>query len=246
MKPIDKTFIRISLYFMTIRGGFNIKQIIGIAALLMLITGCAGVNTPNRQQPAPDQAEAPEVGMKSNLTQASSISTPNAEKSSVKMKHTGNWDWGNWFNPGYPPAQNQPQTQNPQYPQSPQNTANSSQFPQQVLNLVNQERSKAGLQSLSMNGSLSNVATVKAQDMINNNYFSHQSPTYGSPFDMMRSFGISFRAAGENIAKGQRSPSEVMTQWMNSPGHRANILNGSFTQIGVGYYNGAWVQVFTG
>ena len=65
--------------------------------------------------------------------------------------------------------------------------------------------------------------------MINKNYFDHTSPTYGSPFDMMKKFGISYRTAGENIAKGQRTPQEVMNSWMNSSGHRANILNSSFT-----------------
>jgi len=83
------------------------------------------------------------------------------------------------------------------------------------------------------------------------NYFDHQSPTYGSPFDMMKQYGISYRAAGENIAMGQTSPQQVMQGWMNSPGHRANILNASFTQIGVGIAQNAqgryyWTQQFIG
>ncbi|MGM0884562.1 MAG: CAP domain-containing protein [Bacillota bacterium] len=122
----------------------------------------------------------------------------------------------------------------------------ASQFAQQVLQLVNSQRTKAGLGSLSMDDKLANMAMVKAQDMIQNNYFDHNSPTYGSPFDMMRQFQITYRAAGENIAKGQSSPEQVMNDWMNSPGHRANILNSSFTKIGVAYYNGAWVQEFIG
>jgi uncharacterized protein YkwD len=88
------------------------------------------------------------------------------------------------------------------------------------------------------------MALVKAKDMYNNNYFDHTSPSYGSPFNMMKSFGIQYTYAGENIAKGQRSPQEVMTSWMNSPGHRQNILNPNFTKIGVAYYNGEWVQEF--
>lgn len=78
------------------------------------------------------------------------------------------------------------------------------------------------------------------------NYFSHTSPTYGSPFDMMRDFGITYRSAGENIAKGQTSPEEVVQAWMNSQGHRENILNANFTHIGVGYeQNGNhWTQMF--
>ena len=82
--------------------------------------------------------------------------------------------------------------------------------------------------------------------MKNLGYFSHTSPTYGSPFDMMKNFGISYRSAGENIAKGYATPEAVVKGWMNSPGHRANILNKSFTHIGVGYVeNGSyWTQMF--
>ena len=82
--------------------------------------------------------------------------------------------------------------------------------------------------------------------MRNLGYFSHTSPTYGSPFEMMRSFGISYRSAGENIAKGQKSPAAVVNAWMNSSGHRANILNKSFTHIGVGYIadGSYWTQMF--
>jgi len=108
---------------------------------------------------------------------------------------------------------------------------------QQVINMVNAERAKRGLTKLTANWELCRVARYKSQDMINKNYFDHQSPTYGSPFQMMESFGFRFSAAGENIAYGQKSPSEVMYSqagWMNSPGHRANILSPSYTQIGVG------------
>jgi uncharacterized YkwD family protein len=95
------------------------------------------------------------------------------------------------------------------------------------------------------------TATVKSQDMVNNNYFSHTSPTYGSPFDLMKKYGVTYRTAGENIAMGQTTPAQVMEGWMNSSGHRANILNSSYTKIGVGtvqnssgrYY---WTQHFTG
>lgn len=119
----------------------------------------------------------------------------------------------------------------------------------QVIDLVNQERAKAGLSPLKENTELAKVAEVKAEDMRDNNYFSHTSPVYGSPFDMMKQFGIKYSYAGENIAKGQRSPQEVMNGWMNSEGHRANILNSNFTEIGVGYVtdsNGGtyWVQMF--
>jgi uncharacterized YkwD family protein len=122
----------------------------------------------------------------------------------------------------------------------------ASTFTTQVVSLVNQERAKAGLSALKSDALLTKVATEKARDMDVNNYFSHTSPTYGSPFDMMRSYGVTYSYAGENIASGQRTPQEVMTAWMNSAGHRANILSANFTKIGVGYVNGEWVQEFTG
>lgn len=120
----------------------------------------------------------------------------------------------------------------------------TSTYASQVVTLVNKERTKAGLKPLASDSSLSAMALVKAKDMYNNNYFDHTSPTYGSPFKMMKSFGIRYTYAGENIAMGQRTPQEVMTAWMNSPGHRQNILSPNFTKIGVAYYNKEWVQEF--
>lgn len=124
-------------------------------------------------------------------------------------------------------------------------------FQNQVVQLVNQERTSRGLKALAVDSALTNTATLKSQDMAKLGYFDHTSPTYGSPFDMMRQFGISYRTAGENIAWGQTSPSQVMQGWMNSEGHRANILNSSFTKIGVGIAKNAsgryyWTQQFIG
>ncbi|MBJ9988583.1 MULTISPECIES: CAP domain-containing protein [Paenibacillus] len=124
------------------------------------------------------------------------------------------------------------------------NTADKSGYAAQVIKLVNQERAKAGLGALKENTKLSGMAMDKAKDMYSNNYFDHNSPTYGSPFDMMKKYGISYSYAGENIAKGQKDPADVMNAWMNSEGHRANILNSHYTTIGVAYYNGVWVQEF--
>ena len=123
-----------------------------------------------------------------------------------------------------------------------------SAYESEVVRLVNVERAKNGLGALTLNAKLSDVARAKSQDMRDKGYFSHTSPTYGSPFDMMTSFGISYRTAGENIAMGYSSPQAVVTGWMNSPGHRANILNSSFTQIGVGYVASGnyWTQMFIG
>lgn len=119
----------------------------------------------------------------------------------------------------------------------------------EVIRLVNVERSNRGLQLLKANWQLSRVARYKSTDMRDLNYFSHTSPTYGSPFKMMEDFGLRFSAAGENIAMGQKTPQEVMNAWMNSPGHKSNILSTSFSEIGVGlardkngrYY---WTQMF--
>lgn len=120
---------------------------------------------------------------------------------------------------------------------------------QEVLRLVNVERGKNGLMALTNNWQAARVARIKSQDMINNRYFSHTSPVYGSPFKMMESYGLKFSSAAENIAKGQRTAAEVMNSWMTSPGHRANILSKTVTQIGVGAAkdsNGTlyWTQLF--
>lgn len=115
-----------------------------------------------------------------------------------------------------------------------------------VVELVNKERAAAGLKALIVHDKLRSMAKDKAVDLYKHRYFSHESATYGSPFDMMDSYNITFRYAGENIAKGQRSPEEVVQDWMNSPGHRKNILNAHYSMIGVGYYNGLWVQEFIG
>lgn len=120
----------------------------------------------------------------------------------------------------------------------------------EVLDLVNEERNKQGLNPLMMNSELNHVATLKAQDMRDNNYFDHNSQRYGSPFEMLQQFGVHYTYAGENIAAGQKTAQDVMNDWMNSSGHRANILNQNYTHLGVGYVEGGaygtyWVQEFT-
>lgn len=120
----------------------------------------------------------------------------------------------------------------------------------EVFNLVNEQRVKNGLSALNIDNELQNVARVKAKDMVNNNYFAHNSPTYGTPFQMMKSFGISYKTAGENIA-GNSSNSGAVTAWMNSEGHRANILNNNYNYTGVAVvsspkYGKIYVQMFIG
>ena len=133
------------------------------------------------------------------------------------------------------------------------NTTNTSELTTdelEVFNLINEQRTKNGLSALKISSEVQNVARIKAQDMVNNNYFSHTSPTYGSPFDMLNSFKVSYKTAGENIA-GNSSNSAAVTAWMNSSGHKANILNSSFNYTGVGVVNGSkygkiYVQMFIG
>lgn len=147
-----------------------------------------------------------------------------------------------------------PQIKNPSYIYPGQTItipaqSSAQSFELKVVELVNRQRASAGLQLLTNNWQLERVARYKAADMANKGYFSHTSPTYGSPFTMMQNFGISFSSAGENIAMGQMTPEQVMNAWMNSPGHRANILSPSYTQLGVGYAtnsNGVpyWSQMF--
>lgn len=122
-------------------------------------------------------------------------------------------------------------------------------FQNRVVALTNQQRAKYGLPALKMNLELQRMARVKSEDMRNRNYFDHNSPTYGSPFDMMTSFGISYSWAGENIAAGQQTPEAVVDAWMKSPGHRANILKREYTEIGCGAalggsYGCYWTQEF--
>ncbi len=121
----------------------------------------------------------------------------------------------------------------------------------EVIRLTNVERSKQGLAPLQGDWQLSRVARYKSADMRDRGYFSHTSPTYGSPFDMMKSFNISYRTAGENIAAGQTTAAQVVQEWMASPGHRKNILSANYTHIGVGYAKGGsygtyWTQMFIG
>lgn len=145
-----------------------------------------------------------------------------------------------------PEQQQQAQGEQEQAEPNAQTTEGLSDFESKVVELTNVQRRNNGLPDLKAHTKLSGVAREKSNDMRKNNYFSHTSPTYGSPFDMMRDFGVSYKSAGENIAQGQPSPQEVVDAWMNSEGHRKNILSGDFTHIGVGHdENGHyWTQMF--
>ncbi|MBR2289694.1 MAG: SH3 domain-containing protein [Clostridia bacterium] len=118
----------------------------------------------------------------------------------------------------------------------------------EVFDLINQQRANNGLSALKLDEEVQRVARIKAQDMVDNNYFAHESPTYGTPFQMLTSFKISYTAAGENIA-GNSTNSGAVTAWMNSSGHKANILNSNYTHTGIGVvssnkYGKIYVQIF--
>lgn len=108
---------------------------------------------------------------------------------------------------------------------------------QQMVNLLNQDRIKLGLKPLEVDMRLVKAARLKSQDMITKNYTSHISPTYGSPFDMLKSMGITYKTAGENIA-GAGTVERAYTNLMNSPGHRANMMNPNYTKVGIGIIQG--------
>jgi uncharacterized YkwD family protein len=106
---------------------------------------------------------------------------------------------------------------------------------QQMVNLINQARANAGLPPLQVSSQLTNAARAKSRDMINNNYFSHTSPTYGSFTNLLSQYGVSYRSAAENLAMNSNgSVAGAHDMLMGSPGHRVNILGGSYSLIGVG------------
>ena len=181
-----------------------------------------------------------------------------------------NWNWNNWnfiqLCPDQTVPDTTPDTDNtpdidttPDTDSKPDTTPDTDNKPgtdttpdsgsvssleRQVVALVNQERAAYGLSPLTLSADLSDGARLKSQDMRDSRYFDHNSPTYGTPFEMMRSLGITYRAAAENIAMGYRTAEAVVNGWMNSPGHRANILSDKYTEIGVGHVDGYWTQWF--
>lgn len=132
-------------------------------------------------------------------------------------------------------------------PSPTQNPSDLNSYASQVLKLVNQERAKAGLSALTTNSTLSAAANKRAKETSQS--FSHTRPDGTSFSTVLKEYNIAYRAAGENIAYGQKTPQEVVTGWMNSPGHRANILNSNYGKLGIGVYksNGViyWSQLFT-
>ena len=232
----------------------------GVKYKLPLTPSCPNVpskpeSTPNNPSTTPQQKPESTPNNPSTTPQQKPESTPSTPSTTPQQKPESTPS-----TPSTTPQQkpestpSTPSTNPEQKPESiPEQKPSTdfSSYQQQVLDLVNAERTKRGISALTLDSNLSSVATKKSQDMVNKNYFDHTSPTYGSPFDMMKQFGISYRTAGENIAKGQKTPQEVVTAWMNSEGHRKNILNPNFTNLGVGIAKDSkgttyWTQMFIG
>lgn len=130
--------------------------------------------------------------------------------------------------------------------QKPDDNGYNSSYEQQVLNLVNKERRSQGLSALSLSAEAQQAARVRAKEIVSS--FSHTRPNGTSCFTVLNEIGAKYTSAGENIAKGQKTPEQVVEAWMNSPSHRANILSSKYTKLGVGcYFNGSntyWAQMF--
>ena len=187
-------------------------------------------DTPDNNQPenpsVPDDNQPENPGTPDN-NQSENPSTPDGSQPE---------------NPGTP-DNNQPE--NPSVPDTDTENAN---FVRQVVNLVNQERAKAGLSPVTADTSIQAAAQVRAKEIEKS--FSHTRPDGSSFSTALTQQGVTYRGSGENIAWGQKTPEQVMNGWMNSDGHRANILNKNFTKIGVGYHQNAsgtnyWTQLFT-
>ncbi len=153
-----------------------------------------------------------------------------------------------YVKPIYPSSSNNGNTNNNTGSTQTSSTMNSDE--KEVFNLINKQRTNNGLAALKIDEEVQRVARIKAQDMVDNNYFSHTSPIYGSPFNMLNSFKILYKTAGENIA-GNSSNSGAVNAWMNSSGHKANILNSSYNYTGIGVvsspkYGKIFVQMFIG
>ena len=153
--------------------------------------------------------------------------------------------------PEMPEAPQMPETPESPETETPDDNISESEvhpYVTQILNLVNEERAKAGLSALTLDMNITAAATVRAKEIKQS--FSHTRPNGSSFSTALTEQGVTYRGSGENIAWGQKSPEQVMNGWMNSDGHRANILNKNYKNLGVGYYqdeNGVnyWVQLFT-
>ncbi|RLL46793.1 SCP-like extracellular protein [Oceanobacillus piezotolerans] len=221
--------------------------ILFVISIAISLSACGAPNTPEVNQDSPTTSSLRTNAPSTYYPQTQSPDHQgegfgnNFRPISMETEQAPNQELRNNFPNTYNYQQNQPEID-----QENENTNGLKEMEYQVVELTNEERQQAGLNLLEIDYTLSSVAREKSRDMHANRYFSHESPTYGSPFDMMAGFGVTYRSAGENIAMGQRSAEQVVDDWMNSEGHRANIMNGGYTHIGVGYIEDGnyWTQMF--
>lgn len=181
-----------------------------------------------------------------NTTNTGYRTIDNTKYAAGKTNYTNYTRYNNYTN-YQKPASN---TQTPPQTNATQSTGVSAADEQAMINFINKERAAAGLKPLAADAKLTELARLKAKDMIDNNYFGHTSPTYGSPFDLMKNNGVTYRYAGENLA-GAPDVNTANTNLINSPSHKANILKPEYTKVGVGVVNGGpygkmFVQLFNG
>ena len=202
---------------------------------------CPNINLPGQTLPDCNLPENPDGGnTEQPETEQPETEQPETEQPETEQPETEQPETEQ-------PETEKPETEQPETPGS-ENENNDNSFASQVIDLVNQERAKEGLPALKFDEKVAKAALVRAKETETS--FSHTRPNGSSFSTALTENGVVFNGAGENIAYGQKSPEEVMKGWMNSPGHRANIMNKSFTTIGVGYYENAngvkyWTQLFT-
>ncbi|MFI7006212.1 sigma-70 family RNA polymerase sigma factor [Streptomyces sp. NPDC050145] len=195
-----------------------------------------------RTQAAPVPSETPEPSSASPSASVSRSASPKASPTRSSARPTR--DRKKTSAP--PRPEPTPTTRRPAPPAPPK--APSGTFGQQVTALVNTERAKNGCAPVRQNSTLDKAALGHSEDMAARNYFDHTDPDGNDPGDRITAAGYTWSTYGENIARGQQTPQQVMDGWMNSPGHRANILNCAFKETGVGVHQGSggpwWTQVF--
>lgn len=205
-----------------------------------------GNNVPDTDAPETDM---PDVNLPD--TDAPETDIPDVEIPDANFPGTNTPDSNNKPGDDNNTEENLPETETPDN-ETPDNETSedstSHAYIKQVVNLVNTERAKEGLSPLTIDTKVQAAAQVRAVECEQS--FSHTRPNGSSFATALKEQNVSYKSAGENIAWGQRSPEEVVNAWMNSSGHRANIMNPNFTTIGVGYYRNArgtnyWCQLFT-
>lgn len=193
--------------------------------------------TPEETQPVPPSSEitVPDTSQPETETPEVSVPLPQPPVTSPEEE----------IKPSAPSAPSlQPPVTSPE--EDTDSTETVHPYVLRVAELVNEERAKAGIDPVTLDTTANQAALIRAEEIVSS--FSHTRPNGSSFVTALKEQGINYRLAGENIAWGQKTPEQVMNGWMNSSGHRANILNASYTHIGVGYYqkNGVnyWTQLF--